>query len=165
MSMLREWRHLVVRFLDVLGSRRLSPAEQDDVAALLDSRAESEAFWDQPVADQRHGLAAAKYILGEVQANRSLARAALLHDIGKRHARLGVFGRSVAGAARAFRLPAGGRIRAYLDHGDIGAKELESAGAEPLVVAFTRHHHGQVVPTGVSAADWALLSAADHVSG
>ena len=88
-------------------------------------------------------------------------RAALFHDLGKRHARLGIVGRSVAGACRALGLPTRGRVRGYLEHGPIGARELERFGASDLVVDFARHHHDGRRPAGIPQETWALLQLAD----
>ncbi|HSM02843.1 MAG TPA: HDIG domain-containing protein [Acidimicrobiia bacterium] len=117
-------------------------------------------FWSQPVADQAHAVTSARHVAELATDRPELVRAALLHDIGKRHARLGVIGRSVASVVATLRLPLRGRFAAYIEHGEAGAAELESVGAEPLVVAFARHHHGQK-PRGVAAADWDALVRAD----
>lgn len=152
-------RHLVGRFFEVLGARPLSPREQTEAAALL-TEGDRALFWAQPTADQRHGLDAARRVLAAAPGRRELARAALLHDVGKRHARLGVIGRSLASALDVLRLPTRGRLGAYLDHGPAGAEDLGSAGAEELVVAFAQHHHGSR-PAAINEEDWALLLAAD----
>ena len=104
----------------------------------------------------------ARHALRVAPGRTDLARGALLHDIGKRHARLGLAGRSLAGAVRALGLPSWGRVRRYLEHGEIGASELEAAGAEPLVVGYARHHHDPVPPPEVTRGDWEVLVAADH---
>jgi putative nucleotidyltransferase with HDIG domain len=152
--------HLVRRFFAVLRARPLSPAEQAEAAALL-RRAEGGPFWAQPVADQRHALEAARIVAGLAPGRRDLARAALLHDIGKRHARLGIVGRSLASGLELVGLPAPGRLGRYLAHGPEGAAELEALGAEPIVVAFARHHHGEP-PAGIDRSDWAALAASDE---
>ena len=54
--------HLAGRFLDVTLARPLRPREQAEVAALLRTDAERSMYWDQPRADQRHGLAAARLV-------------------------------------------------------------------------------------------------------
>ncbi len=152
--------HLLRRFVYVVRARPLRPREQAEAAALLRDP-ERHLFWGQPAADQRHGLDAARYIAARAPGRPDLVRAALLHDAGKRHARLGAIGRSVAAALDIARLPVTPRMRAYLDHGPVGAAELEEVGAEEVVVAYTRHHHGER-PAAVAAADWKLLDAADH---
>jgi putative nucleotidyltransferase with HDIG domain len=152
-------RHLLRRFFEVLTARPLSPREQTEAASLLQDP-ERDIFWRQPAADQRHGLEAARRVLSVAPGRRDLARAALLHDVGKRHAGLGVIGRSLASGLELLHLPAPGRLDAYLRHGPIGAEELRSAGAEDLVVAFTEHHHGER-PADIPEDHWALLLEAD----
>ncbi len=155
----RQLRHLIVRFFGVVRARPLRPAEQAEVAALLQP-SERRAFWDQPAADQRHALASARRVSAAAPHRRDLARAALLHDVGKRHSRLGPLGRSAASLFALAGRPAPGRFGSYLDHGAVGADELAAAGAEPLVVAFARSHH-LARPPAIAAADWAVLQAAD----
>ncbi len=154
------WPHLVARFRDVLSARPLDHCERAWVGARLRNPAEVRLFWAQPVPDQRHGYTAAAFVAARYPRRPDLIRAALLHDIGKRHAPLGVVGRSVGSLARKLGLRLGGRIALYLDHGVVGAAELEAAGAEPLVVDYTRHHHGRR-PVTVPVDDWSELNRAD----
>lgn len=152
--------HLIARFFSVLRARRLRPEEQEEVAALL-RPGEEQLFWRQQPADQRHGWLAAAYMLEQCPGDRILARAALLHDIGKSHGRLGPIRRSLATVGGTLRLPMARRWRAYLDHAELGAADLEAAGAEPEVAAYTRHHHGDRPPQ-ISEAAWDLLGRADR---
>ncbi len=153
-------KHLAGRFFEVLSARPLSPREQGEVEALL-RPGERDLFWEQPVADQRHGLEAARRVLAVRPGDRSLARAALLHDVGKRHAGLGIIGRSLASGLELVGLrPPVEAWRRYLDHGALGAADLEAVGAEPIVVSFARHHHGGR-PESVGPEDWAVLGSAD----
>ena len=152
--------HLVRRFFEVLGAARLGPAEQAEASRLLRA-AERDLFWGQCPADQRHGLESARLVLRRRPARPDLARAALLHDVGKRHAGLGVAGRTMAATLGAVRVPLRGRWAAYRDHGPAGAADLEAAGAEPLVVGFARHHHGSR-PDDIPTADWEELCRADY---
>ena len=151
--------HLVRRFFGVLGAVRLSPAEQAEASRLLEPP-ERDLFWGQRPADQRHGLECARAVLGRCPGRPDLARAALLHDIGKRHAGLGVAGRTTAATLGVLHLPVKGRFAAYLGHGPAGAADLEAAGAEAVVVGFARHHHGSR-PDHIPAADWEELCRAD----
>lgn len=142
-------------------ARPLSPAEKQWVEHRLQDDSLLALFLSQPDADQRHahdGAAA----LSETFADRSdLLTAALMHDIGKRHADIGAVGRSLATVARVLRLPVGGKVAAYNSHDLVGAEELAAAGSEPLVVLFTRHHHGNR-PVSIPTADWEALTEVDH---
>jgi hypothetical protein len=102
-------------------------------------------------------------------------RAALLHDVGKYHARLGVIGRSVATVAAhglgrervrgwASRDGLRGRIGRYERHGEIGADELRAVGSpEPVAEWSALHHHPDRFPSaGIPPAELAVLDAADH---
>lgn len=153
--------HLAGRFLDVTLARPLRPGEQAEVAALLRTEAERSMYWDQPRADQRHGLAAARLVRSARPRRTDLVRAALLHDVGKRRSRLGPMGRSLATVLGRFGIGGPARFVDYLDHGRIAARELDRAGAESLVVAFALHHHGER-PEEISREDWELLQAADR---
>ena len=152
--------HLVRRFFGVLGAEPLQPGEQAWVASLLHP-AEWALFWGQGAADQRHGFACARAVGAARPERDDLARAALLHDVGKRHAGLGAFRRSLATTLSLLRLPVRGRLAAYLAHAATGADDLVAAGAEPVVVDFARHHHGPR-PEGLPAADWDVLCRADR---
>ena len=151
--------HLVSRFFDVLLARPLAPVEQSRVASLL-RPAEAALFWEQPVADQRHGLVASDRVLSSEPERPDLRRAALLHDVGKRRSRLGAFGRSAASLAGILHIPVSRRFRTYLDHGPVGAEDLRAAGAETLAVEFAAAHHG-VRPTAINPSDWRTLIDAD----
>lgn len=96
-------------------------------------------------------------------AERAVLAAALLHDVGKVDAGLGVLGRTVATVVGvvAGHDRAGGRIARYLAHDRIGAALLEDAGSDPLTVTWAREHHLRperwTLPDRVTAA----LAAAD----
>jgi putative nucleotidyltransferase with HDIG domain len=152
--------HLTRRFFDVLLARPLGPEEREELEGWL-SPEEAAAFLAQPVADQRHGHSAAVAVRAEAPGDAVMMRAALLHDIGKRHAHLGVFGRVVASLLILVRAPLRGRLALYRDHGPIGANELERLGTEPLVADFARHHHGER-PASIDPGTWDILWRADH---
>ena len=152
--------HLTRRFFDVILARPLHEEERGEIAGWLSSD-EAALFYAQSHADQRHGYTAAGTIRAEAPGDTTALRAALLHDIGKRHARLGVLGRVLASILILARIPLQGRLALYRDHGVTGAEELEKLGAEPLVVDFTRHHHGQR-PDSITPSTWDLLWRADH---
>ena len=151
--------HLVTRFFGALTARPLSNAEAAEVRGLL-PRNEQAIFFSQPVMDQRHGLTSARLVLQRAAGRNDLARAALLHDVGKRHSGFGVMGRSAATALDLLRLPLRGRVLEYLEHGPIGATDLEGIGSVGVVVEFARHHAGDR-PSSIPAADWKVLHEAD----
>lgn len=151
--------HLVRRFVGTLRSRRPPPGGQLLVGALLRPE-EAVLFWAQPVPDQAHGVAAARAVMERRPDRPDLARAALLHDVGKRRCGLGVIGRSIASALAFVRIPTRGRYAMYLDHGTLGAEDLENAGSDDVAIGFARHHHGER-PDGIDLTDWAVLVEAD----
>jgi putative nucleotidyltransferase with HDIG domain len=152
--------HLTRRFFDVLRARPLTAEEHSAVRELLNDE-ERTIFFAQADVDQRHGYAAA-LIVGESDVvERSVIRAGLLHDVGKRHARLGLIGRVLTSLLILCHVPLRGRLLAYRDHGEVGARELEASGAEPLVVDFARHHHHSR-PVTIDAKTWELLLRADQ---
>jgi len=90
--------------------------------------------------DRRHAVAVARRVQPPAVA------AALLHDVGKIDSNLGTWERAAATAAALLlgrrRVAAGsGRAARYLRHDVIGAALLESAGSDPLTVAWAREHH------------------------
>ena len=127
-------------------------------------------------ADRRHAVGVARRVqaaLGE-QATRPVLAAALLHDVGKVEARLGVYGRVVATLSRA--VVRGDpetirdwtrtrgmtrRVGLYLQHDRLGGDLLAMAGSDPLTEAWAREHHlpedRWTVPTEIGRA----LKAAD----
>jgi putative nucleotidyltransferase with HDIG domain len=150
--------HLARRFFGSLRARRPGPSDQAYVAGHL-SEAERDIFWTQPVPDLAHAIRGARR--ADPEGDRpDLARAALLHDIGKRHASLGSVGRSVATVMSWMPLPMPSKMSTYLDHAALGAAELERLNCEQLVVAFARHHHGEC-PIGIDPDDWTALVGAD----
>ena len=154
------WRHLTARFFRVTVAQPLDTSEQHQVHGLL--RPEEHVVFDaQPAIDQRHGFEAMESVRSVCGDRIDLQRAALLHDVGKRHARLGVFGRVVATLLAKLHLPVGGRLRLYLEHGRLAADELGRLGAEPVVVDFARDHHG-ARPSTITVEDWTLLQRADR---
>jgi len=150
--------HLIRRFFGSVRARRPAPAEQAWVASLL-TDPEAVLFWAQPGVDQRHALDVARRAAA-AGAPSGVVTAALLHDVGKRHSATGIVARSLASVAALLHLPVRGRWRTYLEHGSLGAIDLEAAGSDPLTVAFARHHHGRR-PDSVPADLWDTLSQAD----
>lgn len=121
--------------------------------------AEVEAWKAMTGPDRRHGVTVARRVavaMGNgdgAGVPRNALAAALLHDVGKSQSRLGVFGRSaataiglLAGRSRVAAWegrPSGWRREAgrYAAHDEIGARLLQDAGSDPLVVAWAREHH------------------------
>ena len=153
------WAHLAKRYREGMFSAPLRPVEKAWARGFL-TDPERCAFDEQSTADQRHGYEAARIAEATLGADPSAVRAALLHDIGKRHARLGLAGRAVASVAIRLRLPLWERARMYRDHGPIGSEELSGWGAEPLVVEFARSHHG-ARPSGIEPVIWEALRKTD----
>jgi hypothetical protein len=151
--------HLATRFFDYLRAARLSEAERQTVMSLL-TEEESRIFFEQSQKDQAHGFDAALVILDSGQSTAGRLRAALLHDVGKRNARLGLLGRVAASIFIKLGLPLTKRFKLYRDHGLVGAADLEAAGSPSLVVECARAHHSSR-PSVLSEEDWALLQSAD----
>jgi len=152
--------HLFHRFFDVLTARSLTTSEMAAVRGWLAPDL-FELFRAQPTADQRHGYGAALQVVAGGSDDRDTIVAALMHDVGKRHARLGVFARSVATILIRLHILQGRRVMAYRDHGLVGAHELAGAGAPALAVDFAMHHQGERPPS-IPEPTWDLLIAADQ---
>jgi hypothetical protein len=152
--------HLVHRFFDVLTARNLTASEVAAVRAWLTPET-ADLFFAQPRADQRHGYHSALLVVAAGSPGPDVIVAALTHDVGKRHARLGVFARSLASILIRLGLRAGPRVAAYRDHGLIGARELAAAGAPSLAVDFAMHHQGGRPPS-IPQPTWDVLVAADQ---
>jgi hypothetical protein len=156
---IRRFAHLATRFLGFLRARPLTPAEQANVAHHLAPML-GELFWSQQPQDQRHALECLRHVVTARPGRLDLARAALLHDVGKRHARLGVLGRSTATLLESLHFPTPGRFGVYLRHDALGAADLEAAGADRLSIAFAASHRGRRPPE-IDPDDWTVLRAAD----
>ena len=157
---LGSWSHLIRRFFSVLVASPLTEEESREVESWLDRQEEVALYRQQPAADQRHGLDAARLIPAVRSERRDLVRAALLHDVGKRWSDLGVIQRSLASLFTKMRVPVRGSWRRYLDHGSLGADELARLDAASVVVEFARHHHGRR-PDTMPLDEWDLLKSAD----
>jgi len=152
--------HLVKRFFDVLLSKPLSSDEISKVENWL-VPALAELFFEQPPADQRHGYRAALVVVADADATADIIEAALMHDIGKRHASLGILGRTIASILIKLGVPLPRRMMTYRDHGPVGAHELAAKGASRISVEFAAHHHGSR-PGEFDPAAWNLLLLADE---
>jgi len=170
-------RHLVARFFRSLRPSPPTPTDDDWAAGFL-TPAEQELFSAMPVGDRRHGVDGARAVAASVPEpfRHDAVEAALVHDVGKRHARLGVFGRSVATVigwlvrsdarrtALAGRAGPFGRVGRYLRHDAVGAEEVAAAGGSPLAVGWTADHHHRCgfssLPAPAAVVE--ALDAADH---
>lgn len=107
-------------------------------------------------SDRRHAVGVARRVEAALgpDATRPVLAAALLHDVGKLDANLGVYGRviaTVSGAVvrhdpdvirdwtrtRGFTR----RVGLYLQHPRLGGDMLALAGSDDLTVTWTRQHH------------------------
>lgn len=159
-ALLAKLGHYASRFFGFFKLRPLRPEEQARVSVAL-SAAEAKLFWEMQPEDQRHSFDVAERIAARLPGDAVAYRAALLHDVGKRHAHLGAWSRSVATVAGHLGLPMTASMRAYWDHGPSGAADLAAAGSDPFVVRFAEHHPER---TGHVDADprWQVLIAADE---
>ena len=155
------WLHLSSRFFESLTARDLEQSEIELLSGVL-SPPEFDLFMQQPSLDRRHGFEAARHAMSAGGSD-AVVRAAALHDVAKRHARLRIPGRVIASVCIKMGIPVSGRFQTYRDHGPIGAAELAEAGSPPLAVAYARSHHGGR-PGDVSVENWELLNAADGAS-
>ena len=151
--------HLARRFFEVLLARPLDTTEVSAIASWI-----GPGLWDlfasQQVADQRHGYETGRRVLDAGVTDSELITAAVLHDVGKRHSRLGAVGRTLATLLMAMRLPMPRRMASYRDHGVLGAADLETAGAPDIAVLFARYHQGRR-PESIPSQAWEVLHGAD----
>lgn len=163
----REVPHLVRRFVQTMMSGTPSVSDEDWAAGWLSPT--EEALWrSQPPVDRRHTIAAARWVASSFDGAsppRWLMAAALLHDVGKAQASLGVTGRCVATFLELLdvrQVP--GRLGAYLSYTERGAAALADAAADPRVVAWAREHHLPAPKRSgiVPATDAELLARADR---
>ncbi len=146
--------HLARRFFGYVTSNPPTPDELDAVRTQLGTDLFNLFIIMNP-QDQRHAIEVA----GRIEDD-ALVEAALLHDVGKSASHVGAVGRSFATIASAISIPVSGSWDLYLDHGEIGASMLETAGADTITIAFARFHPGPP-PPDVSAVQWHALEEAD----
>jgi hypothetical protein len=152
--------HLAHRFFDVLTARRLDASEVAAIRGWLTPELQA-LFFAQQMPDQRHAYHAALLVVASGTTESDVVVAALTHDVGKRHARLGVFARSAVSILIRLGVSSGSRLIAYRDHGLIGARELAIAGAPSLAVDFAMHHQ-RGRPSSIPQPAWDILVAADQ---
>jgi hypothetical protein len=171
--------HLVRRFVRALWP---GPPRARDVAWVEGILEPGElALWRElPRHDRRYSIRVAKDVEGRLAGaayagqSRWLA-VALLHDVGKLDAGLGVVGRSVAtvmgaaaGRARVDRWTSSTgfrrRVGAYLHHDERGAERIRAAGGrdEAARWALVHHHRDRWPASGVPVPVAEALEAADN---
>lgn len=173
--------HLLQRFLCALwpGPPRRG---DDEWACTFLTVGEIELWRRLPNHDRRHAIRGARYTVEalagtEWAGDSQWIEAALLHDVGKQAAGLGVYGRVVATVsahlagrhmAEAWRTKTGftRRVGLYVDHGAIGADMIRMAGGREAAAQWSALHHepksswfASVIPGPVIA----VLDDADHV--
>lgn len=128
---------------------RVSDADRGEALSRLPATLQP-PFLRMTHRDQRHALRVSRRLRAELGdgASELLLKAALLHDVGKAEAPLGIPGRSLvvlAGALRVAgrleRLPGlGTRVRRYRQHPALGAELLRQAGADPALIEIVAEH-------------------------
>ncbi len=152
--------HLARRFFAFATAQPLTAEELDDARIKLGSDELTDLFIAQPVADQRHGYDAGSWLTAR-EVPSWMVQAGMLHDIGKRHARLGRWGRATTTALSWVKIVPRGRMSIYTAHGSIGAEELVARGVDARIVAYTAHHHRRR-PAELTVAEWNQLDEADR---
>jgi len=151
--------HLVGRFFGHIRAESPGPEDQSFVHEYLNARC-AEMFWSQSFPDQRHAVDVARRVSMMLPGDPGAVEAALVHDIGKREARIGPVSRSIATLLDTARLPMTTRMRIYRDHGRRGSFEIEGAGCGELAILFARYHPGPA-PAGIDQERWDVLLDAD----
>jgi hypothetical protein len=149
-------RHLAGRFTRALWP---GPPPPDDVAwaETILTVAGFAQFRRQPNHDQRHAIGVARDVQArlagtEYAGDPRWLSAALLHDIGKLDARLGVYGRAVAtvsgavagrDSAEHWSTSSGftRRVGLYLRHAELGADRIRIAGEPEVAAQWSAAHH------------------------
>jgi hypothetical protein len=151
------WAHLAGRFFGALRPGEVAPEDRQWVAGVL-TPAELRLWERQPGHDRRHTVEVARRVERALEGGphggdpRWLA-CALLHDVGKLAAGLGIPGRVVA---TLFAQAAGGpdgladweerrglrrRIALYARHGEIGGDMIRMAGGREDAARWAVAHH------------------------
>ena len=167
--------HLARRFLGALS--RSAPAAEDEAwAEGRLSAPERMLFASMANHDRRHAIGVARRALARRgdDAPDDLAAAALLHDVGKVHARLGPIRRARATVrialvgreqvrAQVARTEWTRRVAVYADHPGLGAADLRARGARARVAGWAAVHHEESrwSESGFDPLDTAALAAAD----
>ena len=168
--------HYVRRFLTSLSRRAPEPADERWAESRL-SAPEVALFRRLSNVDRRHLVHSARIVERELGpgADPVWVRAALLHDVGKFDAHLGVPGRVVAtllAAAlgdervRVWASTAGwkGQLGRYQMHGELGAAAIRAAGGpeEAAIWSELHHHRDRFAGAAIAPEFLDVLDAADH---
>ncbi len=143
-------RHRIRQFLQHLTARKAS-VDRETAQSIL-SEPLLVLFDTMSWGDQAHALAVLRALPDDRVGSPDLAQAALLHDVGKAHAKLTVWHRAICvtlgGVApsmlqrlavadsASWRYP----FYVHLHHAEIGAQRCERAGCSQATVALVRHH-------------------------
>jgi HD domain len=159
--------HLAKRFFASLWPVGPSRANEEWVQSILTDD-ELRLWRRMNRADRRHAIGVARNVERQLghEATKAVLAAALLHDVGKVSAGLGIYGRVVAtlAGAAAGRSMAGAwtegkgftrKVGLYLLHASLGADMLTMAGSDPLTVTWAREHH-------LPEEEWTLPPAIAH---
>jgi hypothetical protein len=141
--------HLVRRFAGSL--LRRAPSAADEVWAATWLLPGEQALWTSMAnVDRRHAVVVARRFLERrPAAERAEMAGALLHDVGKVEAGLGVTGRVLATLIG----PRTRRFRLYHDHEEIGAGMATDAGSDSVTVALIAGSRGAPGLDDLLAAD------------
>jgi len=148
--------HLARRFFGALSPA--PPKARDEAWACTILSPAEQAIWARlPNHDRRHSIAVARRVEASLAGTPNAddpewPRAALLHDVGKLDARLGVLGRvgaTLAGAAGGHDMAAlwsekrgiTRRVGLYLRHPELGADRIRVAGGSELAARWAAAHH------------------------
>jgi hypothetical protein len=171
--------HLSGRFLGALRPGGPPPADVEWARTQLGPAAF--ALWArQPGHDRRHSMAVARGVQARLAGtpyadDPRWSACALLHDIGKLDARLGISGRVVATTAGAVaghdmadawstRRGFTRRVGLYLRHPELGADRIRIVGGPEEAARWAAAHHGGVAADGLGIPETvvAALDACDN---
>lgn len=183
---LRQAWHLVKRFFGALVPGGPSHDDEAWVASILPPALFAE-WRAMPGHDRRHSIGVARRTQSALRAHASgvddanppealdeWVTAALVHDVGKLDAGLGVLGRVAATSARGVlgrertdrwvdRRGVRLRFARYFRHGALGADRIRAAGGSEAVARWAAAHHdpSHWAATGIPPEVMAALDAAD----
>lgn len=128
--------HLVKRFLSSLCAKPLTAIERAWVGDVLSVR-EHDLWRTQAFVDRRHSYdIARRFVVIRPQASRDEIAGALLHDIGKIDADLGIVARVIA-TVLPLSTP---RFSAYHHHQQRGAQMLALIGCSEITISLVAGH-------------------------